>query len=142
MPSVCGVAISLYKFCASCGPSEPASINFHFLDFFLRVGGIREGEEAKAICRLVMVCPVNGEGMGYLWMLSFIFGYGKGPFCGNRNGRDDSFPFVQIFFGMALFVGSGISVFLCLLRTPGLPGRNFGQTVFPDTLFLSVQIVI
>ena len=45
MPSVCGVAISLYKFCASCGPSEPASINFHFPDFFLRVGGIREGEK-------------------------------------------------------------------------------------------------
>ena len=72
MPSVCGVAISLYKFCASCGPSEPASINFHFPDFFLRVGGIREGEEAKAICRLVMVCPVNGEGMGIgIWGWSY-----------------------------------------------------------------------
>ena len=68
----------------------------------------------------------------------FHCGYGKGPFCGNWNGRDDSFPFVQIFFGMALFVGSGSIGFLCLLRTPGLPGRNFGQTVFPDTLFLSV----
>ena len=56
--------------------------------------------------------------------------------------EDDSFPFVQIFFGIALFVGSGSIGFLCLLRTPGLPGRNFGQTVFPDTLFLSVQIVI
>ena len=72
----------------------------------------------------------------------FHCGYGKGPFCGNWNGRDDSFPFVQIFFGIALFVGSGSIGFLCLLRTPGLPGRNFGQTVFPDTLFLSVQIVI
>ena len=70
--------ISLYKFCASCGPSEPASINFHFPDFFLRVGSIGEGEEAKAICRLVMVCPVNGEGMGYLWMLSFILGMVRG----------------------------------------------------------------
>ena len=37
----------------------------------------------------------------------FHCGYGKGPFCGNWNGRDDSFPFVQIFFGIALFVGSG-----------------------------------
>ena len=71
----------------------------------------------------------------------FHCGYGKGPFCGNWNGRDDSFTFVQIFFGIALFVGSGSIGFLCLLRTPGLPGRNFGQTVFPDTLFLSVQIV-
>lgn len=78
MPSVCGVAISLYRFCASCGPSEPASINFHFPDFFLRVGGIGEGEEAKAICRLVMVCLVNGEGMGYLWILSFIVGMARG----------------------------------------------------------------
>lgn len=78
MPSVCGVAISLYRFCASCGPSEPASINFHFPDFFLRVGGIREGEKTKAICRLVMVCPVNGEGMGYLWILSFIVGMARG----------------------------------------------------------------
>ena len=102
MPSVCGVAISLYKFCASCGPSEPASINFHFPDFFLRVGGIGEGEGGES--HLPVGDGLSGEWRGYGIFVDaiFHFGYGKGPFCGNRNGRDDSFPFVQIFFGMAL----------------------------------------
>ena len=34
-PSECGVVINLYRFCASCGPTDPANIIFHFPVFFL-----------------------------------------------------------------------------------------------------------